>query len=178
MDENRTVSVNANGTDPADSATNQKLTFDELLKDPEYQAEFDRKVAKSTEKARAKWQKEADEKRTEAENLARMSEEEKYKYQIDKLTKERDGFEARLNAFELKNEAQKIASEKGLDISVLDIIDFTKENAESVKGKIDLIAKYVTASTEKQLSERLKQPSPNNVEKTNDKKKEVKRASF
>lgn len=175
MDENKTADVKPEGVT---EETPQKLSFDELLKDPEYQAEFDRKVQKATEKSRAKWQKEAEAQRSEAEQLARMSEEEKYKYQIDKLTKERNDYESRLNAYELKNEAQKIAREKGMDTSLLDILDFSKENAESVKEKIDLISKTVNASMEKQLNDRLKQSSPKNVEPTKQPKKEVKRASF
>lgn len=176
MDENKKPEEVA--SEATNNEATPKLSFDELLKDPDYQREFDKKVAKSTEKARAKWQKEADEKRSEAENLARMSEEEKFKYEIDKLTKERNDIESKLNAYELKNEAQKIAREKGMDISLLDIIDFRKENAESVKEKIEIISKSVASAMEKQLNERLKQAEPKSVSQASNAKKEVNRASF
>lgn len=161
MDEN---TVN---TETVDQETEQnapaKLTFDELLKDPEYQAEFDRKVAKSTEKAKAKWQKEAEKERSEAEALAKMSEEEKHQHELNKIDSERKQAVAELNAYKLKDEAQKIASEKGIDVSLLDLIDYTTASAENVREKIGLIETAFNKAVEKAVNEKLRQPTPQAV---------------
>lgn len=154
-------------------------TFDDLLKaNKNYQSEFDKRIAKALETSKAKWEQEAIAKQNEAERLAKMTESEKHAEELKKIRKERDEATAKLNAYELKNEAQKIASEKGMDYSLLDIIDYSKETAESVKEKLDLIYQSVTKATEKQLNERLKQPEPKNVASAQKKKKEVSRASF
>ena len=143
--------------------TPQKLTFDELLKDPEYQREFDKKVAKSTEKAKAKWQKEADEKRSEAEALARMSEEEKHQHELDVMARQKNEALAELNAYRLKEEAQKIAQEKEMDISLLDLIDYQTSTAEMVKEKIELMDSSFKKAVEKAVNDKLKQPAPKQV---------------
>ena len=70
-------------------------TFDDLLKDPDYQREFDRKVAKAIEKSKAKWQKEADEKRSEAEALARMSSDERHEHELKKAEEEKSDKDAK-----------------------------------------------------------------------------------
>ena len=162
MDENTNNVANTTETVQSEQE-NTKLTFDELLKDPEYQAEFDRKVAKSTEKAKAKWQKEAEKERSEAEALAKMSEEEKHQHELNKIEAERKQAIAELNAYKLKDEAQKIATEKGLDITLLDLIDYSTASAEDVKQKIDVIESSFSKALEKALNERLKQPKPQGI---------------
>lgn len=161
MDELNNVAVQT--AEPAETPAETKPTFDDLLKDPEYQAEFDRKVAKSTEKAKAKWQKEAEKERSEAEALAKMSEEEKHQHEISKLEAERREAVAELNAYRLKDEAQKIATEKGLDVTLLNLIDYSNATAENVKEKIDTIETTFKKAVEKGINERLKQPRPQEV---------------
>ncbi|HHX70350.1 MAG TPA: DUF4355 domain-containing protein, partial [Gallicola sp.] len=64
MEETNTV-VNETTQENA-GAEGEVMTFDEILQDKYYQSEFDKKVAKALETARTKWEKEAEEKRTEA----------------------------------------------------------------------------------------------------------------
>lgn len=157
---------------------NTQKTFDEMLKESNYQSEFDKRVAKALETSKAKWQKEEEAKRTEAEQLAKMTAEEKHAHELQKLTQEKEEAQAKLNAYELKDEALKIAKEKGMNAELLDLIDFSKETAESVKEKIDLISSTVTKATENGVNEKLKQSDPKQVESTHDSKKERSRASF
>lgn len=148
------------------------ITFDELLQDPEYQREFDKKVAKAIEKSKAKWQKDEEAKRTEAEALARMSEEEKHKHELSKVEAERSKAVAELNAYKLKEEALKIAAEKELDVSLLNVLDYSKETAESVKSKIDDIDTSFKKAVEKRINEVMKQATPkqfNNIASSNSK---------
>jgi hypothetical protein len=139
------------------------LTFDEILEDKYYQSEFDKKVAKALETARTKWEKEAEEKRTEAEKLAKMNAEEKHKYELEKLTKEKDEAISRLNAYELKEQAIKIANEKELPISLLNVIDYTKEDAESIKTKIDEIEVVYKQAIQSGINDRMKEKTPKTV---------------
>ena len=157
--------------------TEPTQTFDDLLKSG-YQSEFDRRVTKALETAKEKWQKEAEKKRTEAEALARMSEEEKHQHELKILGEERNKAVAELNAYKLREQATKIATEKGLDVSLLDLIDYSSATAEDVKAKLEIISESVNKATEKAVSERLQQKPPKNVEPKPKKAKELNRASY
>ena len=143
--------------------TPEKPTFDDLLKDPEYQAEFDRKAEGMKKKWEASWQKKAEKERSEAEALAKMTEEEKHQHELSKLEQEKTQAVNELNAYRLKDEATKIASEKGIDISLLDLIDYSNASAENVKEKIEAIETAFVKAVEKAVNEKLKQPRPKEV---------------
>ncbi len=138
-------------------------TFDEILQDKTYQSEFDKKVSKSLETAKAKWQEEAELKKSEAEKLARMDESEKHKYEVNKLLKEKEDATNKLNAYELKNVAQEIASQKGVPLSLLKVIDYSKENAESVSGKINELEAVYKQAIQDGINERMKEKTPKTV---------------
>ena len=107
--------------------------------------------------------KEQEEKRTEAEKLAKMDAEEKHKYQLEQANKERDNALSKLNAYELEKEAVKIASTKELPISLLSVIDYTKENAESIKTKIDEIEVVYKQAIQTGINDRMKEKTPKTV---------------
>lgn len=140
-----------------------KLTFDELLKDPEYQAEFDRKAEGMKKKWEASWQKKAEKERSEAEALAKMTEDEKHQHELQKLEAERTQAVAELNAYRLKDEASKIATEKGIDVTLLNLIDYSSATAENVKEKLDVIESVFNKAVEKAVNEKLKQPRPQEI---------------
>ena len=147
------VSTEATPTEP-------KLTFDELLKDPDYQAEFDRKVESARTKWYAKWQKDAEKERSEAEALAKMTEEEKHAHEIKKLREELRQKDAIISSRELKDEALKIISEKKLNPSLINMIDFSGATAEKVKEQIDMLEEVFRKAVEESTNERFKQPRP------------------
>ena len=165
---------------PTPEETPATPTFDEVLKgNKSYQSEFDKRIAKALETSKAKWEQEAVAKQNEAERLAKMSESEKHAEELKKIRKEKDEAIAKLNAYELKNEAQKLANEKGLDYNLLEVFDYSKETAETIKSKIEVMYDSFTKATEKALNERLKQNEPKKVANGNNpKKKEVNRASY
>lgn len=139
------------------------LSFDEILGDKTYQAEFDRRLQKAIDTARTKWEVEEQTKRTEAEKLAKMDAEQKAKYELKKANEERDSAIAKLNAYELKNTAIKIAQEKGLDISLLEDIDFSKQTAETITTIIDTKKAVFDKALEKAIKDRFKEKNPINV---------------
>jgi hypothetical protein len=110
--------------------------------------------------------KEMEAKRTEAEKLARMDSDEKHKYELEKATKEKEEAISKLNAYELKEEAIKIASGKELPISLLSVIDYTKENAESIKTKIDEIEVVYKQAIQNGINDRMKEKTPKTVVET------------
>jgi len=175
MEETKTV---VEETTQETAGAGEILTFDEILQDKYYQSEFDKKVAKALETARTKWEKEAEEKRTEAEKLAKMDADEKHKYQLEQANKEREDALAKLNAYELKEEAIKIASEKELPISLLNVIDYRKENAESIKTKIDEIEVVYKQAIQAGINDRMKEKTPKTVVDGGATKTNLPRASF
>ena len=147
----------------AENAEKLKVTLDELLKDPELQSQFDKKAEGMKKKWEAAWQKKSEEDRIEAEKLARMSEEEKGKLAISKANERAQKAEMELNAYKLKDEAKKIAKEKELDTDFLDVFDYSKETAESIKQKVDFLSGTVNKVLEKRTNELMKQSSPKQV---------------
>ena len=141
----------------------QPLSFDEIIADKEYQREFDKKVSKALETARGKWEKEIETIKTEAEKLAKMDAEEKANYKLEQAKKKAEEIEAKLNAYELKEEASKIAKEKGVPQSLLNIIDYTKENAESIKTKIEEIEVTYKQALQEGINDRMKEKTPKQV---------------
>lgn len=121
--------------------------------------------------------KEQEEKRTEAEKLAKMDAEEKHKYELEKERERANNAESKLNAYELKEEAIKIASAKELPISLLSVIDYRKENAESIKTKIDEIEVVYKQAIQNGINDRMKEKTPKTVVDTTT-KASVSRASY
>lgn len=137
-----------------------KATFTDLLKDPDYQSEFDKLVSKSLETAKGKWEEEYQAKVSEAEKLAKMNAEQKLKYELEKSNRERDEFKAQLEAGNLYKTATDIANDKGLPIGYLGLIDFSKENAETITKKIDSLVDLRNKDLENYLNGKLKQATP------------------
>ena len=161
MDENTNVNVegqeNSAGT----------KTFDDILSEG-YQAEFDRRMTKGINTALAKkeaelrkqWEIEQDEKLTEAEKLASMSEKQKHEYELKKIQREKDDAYAELNAYKLKDQTLKIAEEKGLPTSLVELLDFKQIKADEVESRIDAINEVYKKAVENGVNERLKEPIP------------------
>jgi hypothetical protein len=80
--------------------------------------------------------------------------------------KEKEEAISKLNAYELKEEAIKIASTKELPISLLSVIDYTKENAESIKTKIDEIEVVYKQAIQNGINDRMKEKTPKTVVET------------
>ena len=136
-------------------------TLKELLQNnPDYQSEFDKLNAKSLETAKGKWEEEYQAKVSEAEKLAKMNAEQKLKYELEKSNKERDELKAKLEAGNLYKTATDIANDKGLPIGYLGLIDFSKENAETITNKIDSLVDLRNKDLEGYLNSKLQQPTP------------------
>lgn len=192
--ENQNVNVNTGANnEPAGTNTQQNQNvnqnddkgaknlsnFDEFLKDSKNQAEFDRRVQKAIETAKTNWQEVMNNEKSEAEKLAKMNKEQKLEYQAQKAEKEKSDALAKLNAYELKEQAIKVANEKGIDVSLLNFFDFSTAKADEINSKIDEVSNAFNKAVEKAVNNRLKEDTP--ISKTGFEKtkiKEIARASY
>lgn len=132
-------------------------SFDDFLKDPKNQAEFDRRVAKALETSRTKMQADIETKlaeaRTEAEKMAKMSADQKAEYEREKQAKELADREAAITKRELMATAKEQLAEKGLPISLASILNYA--SAEECSASIEAVGKAFQESVEKAVNDRL-----------------------
>lgn len=183
VDENKTnleVEKNEDNSKAEKIESNNTSTIDynDLMKtDKNFQSFVDAKVTNSIKTAvaneRKKWQLEQDTQKSEAEKLAQMNEEQKRQYELNKIKKENADLMAKMNAYNLEKEAVKIASEKGVNTSLLSFIDFSKVTAEELNSKIDILSTNFSKAVENEVNNRLKEKTPisaNNILNTDDSK--------
>ena len=132
-------------------------SFDDFLKDPKNQAEFDRRVAKALETNRTKMQADIETKlaeaRTEAEKMAKMSADQKAQYEREKQAKELADREAAITRRELMATAKEQLQEKGLPISLASVLNYA--SAEECTASIDAVGKAFQEAVEKAVNDRL-----------------------
>lgn len=138
------------------------VSFDDFLKDPKNQAEFDRRVGKALETSRSKMQADIDAKiqeaRTEAEKLAKMNAEQKAEYEKEKREKELADREASITKRELAATAKEQLAEKGLPLSLADVLNYS--SAEACAASIDAVGKAFQEAVEKAVEDRLSGGKP------------------
>ena len=176
--ENNPTSGTENNNNKQDG--NKTLSFDELINsNKEYQSAYDKKIREAIETAKTNWQEIMDNEKTEAEKLAKMNKEQKLEYQAQKAEKEKSDALAKLNAYELKEQALRVATEKGLDVSLLNFFNFSTAKADELNTKIDEVSSAFNKAVEKAVNERLREDTP--ISKTGFEKtkiKEIARASY
>ena len=108
-------------------------SFDDILKDSNYQTEFEKRMSEAIKSERAKWEADSktkiDEAKTEAEKVAKMTAEQKAKYEEEKRVADIERREKELNTKELKIQADTILAEKNLPKSLAEIVIY--ENADT-----------------------------------------------
>lgn len=160
---------NTNNTAQAAAATNTEqstaptenkavLSFEELLKNKDYQSEFDRRVTKALETAKANWEKEEQVKQTEAKRLAAMNEEQKAEHKRAQAEKQLAEREAAVTKRELTATAKEQLIEKGFPPELSGVLDYS--NAEKCKQSIETVSSVFSQAVEKAVNERLKSPPP------------------
>ena len=102
-----------------------------------------------------------------------MKESEKHKYELEQERLAKESAINELNAYKLRDEAFKIAKEKGLDTSLLEDIDFSKQNAETITTIIDTKKQVFDKALEKAINERYKEKTPENISSSSPSTKEL-----
>lgn len=159
--ESKSTNDHMTGAEDAPENKQQKespQTFDDILGNKGYQAEFDRRVQKALETQRSKLEVLFDEKATEAEKLAKMTEKEKAQYLQQKKEKEMADREAAITKRELAAEAKNTLAEKKLPVSLAEVLNYS--DADACKQSIEAVEKAFQEAVEASVEERLKGDKP------------------
>jgi len=142
------------GADGGAGDSAKPKTFDEILKEGSYQAEFDRRIQKALGTAKDKWSALMDDKLSEAEKLAKMNKEEKADYMRQKQEKDLATREADITKRELMAEAKNTLAEKKLPASLAEILNYT--DADSCKTSLEAVEKAFQEAVQTAVEEKLK----------------------
>lgn len=158
----------------------EELSLDDILNDSEYQAEFDKKIAKALEKnktdvnaevqkqleaaiasreaeIRESIQKEMEDKQKEVEANAKLTTEEKYKKELDKVKQQVVDYQTRLATSERRDKIEKYITEKGYNKDIMKLVNPAALQDSEVEAKIDEINEIFTGSVSKELDIKLKE---------------------
>lgn len=101
-------------------------------------------IAAETNKAKAAWEKELEEKKEEAKKLAKMNAEEKLQHELEQKEAEIAELKRNQTLSEMKSEASKMLSSASLpqDDELLGLI--VSEDAEATKKAVSIITKFAS----------------------------------
>lgn len=154
-------------SEAGDQSNNQnsdggQKSFDDILKDSNYQTEFEKRMSEAIKSERAKWEADSktkiDEVKTEAEKVAKMTAEQKAKYEEEKRVADIERREKELNTRELKVQADTLLTEKNLPKSLAEVVIY--ENAETCIKSIEAIETAFNEAIENAVNERLRGGKP------------------
>ena len=158
----------------------QELGLDDILQDAEYQAEFDKKIAKALEKNQAtideqvnkkleaaiaareeemrkNIQEEIDAKAREAEENAKLTEAEKYKKMLDQTNQKLADYENRIAIADREAKMKKYIKEKGYDAdAILDLVSASSVTDANYETRIDEVNDKLNDRISKGINARLK----------------------
>jgi len=165
--ENEVVDTN---TEPEPEQPEQTpVVFGDLLKDKSFQSELGRYVNKALDTAKAKWEKDAQERiskaKTEGEKLAKMSAEERAKAEAEQRVAEILAREEQMNEREavimrreLRATALDALEQRGLPAVLADVLNY--ESAEACNTSIEALEKAFRPAVQTGVDERMKPNLP------------------
>lgn len=134
------------------------MDFDTILKDPKYQAEFDKRIAKAIETAKGKWDEEAEAARKEMEENAKLTAEEKIKKQMEKLTQENEVYKANEAKRAMKDASLEYIKTKGYSNAIADLVDLSSFKDENdMHNRLDIINTNLSNTISRELDNKLKE---------------------
>lgn len=152
MEENKGINGADDKLEPKDEEDDLPKSKEELM--ALLQKEGDRRVTEALKKQEAKNKKAIE----EAKKLASMNEDEKYKYELEQREKAIEEKEKALALLENTNEASKILNERGMSLSLVDLV--VKETAEDTLEAINLLDKEFKKSVKAEVEKRLAGNTP------------------
>lgn len=160
MEENIAVQVNEGAASPAETAPAQD--FDAMMRQRDFQSEFDRRVSRALETARGKWaqdtQRKIEQARAEAEALARMSGEERMAHQFAQREAQLNAREQEILRRELRADAIRMARERGLPEELAGVMDFA--NPEQMEQGMDAVGTAFHAAVQSGVEARMRGMAP------------------
>ena len=134
------------------------MNFDEVLSNPEYQAEFDKRVAKAIETSKVKWNEEAEKSRKEWEENAKLSAEEKSKKEYEKLVKENEELKADKARRVMRDSSLEYIKSKGYSDAIADLVDLSSFKDENeMHTRLDSINTTYSNTVSKAIDSKLKE---------------------
>ena len=150
-----------NGNNQGGEGSKETVSFDDFLAQEGNRAEFDRRTQKAIQKAvanaQAKWKALTDDKLSEAEKLAQMTESEKAEYLSNKERSEEE--KAKFEQEKLLVEVQKELQEKSLPLGFAESLA-TIMDAEKIKTAITDIKKVWDAEISEAIKAKARQTPP------------------
>jgi hypothetical protein len=143
---------NGAATDQNKATESAKATDEKKYSD----ADLDRIINKKF----AAWQEKKQKEVEEAEKLAKMSEQEKAKYERDEVKKELEALKKEKALAEMSKTARKLLTEKNITVSDELLSMMVTTDATETKTAIDSFAKLFTDAVESAVKERLKGEPP------------------
>lgn len=142
----------------------EHISFDDFLKQEGNQAEFDRRVQKAIDTAVAnaqkKWKDIHDDKLSEAEKLAKMTNEEKAAYRMSQMEKELNAFKEKDTLAEMSKTARKMLSEEDINIPDELLSHLVSTDAEDTKNTVQAFAKLFKDAVQDAVKDKLKGNPP------------------
>lgn len=120
-------------------------TFTEQEVEKMIQSESDRRVTLALQRK----DKEMSKKLTEAEKLAKMSEEDRFRYQLEQKESELQAKEREYLLRDNKMASMKVLADKGLPVELVDFV--VDEDAETMNQKINKLEKYIKDTVASQV---------------------------
>ena len=158
MEEHIEVQTQAQAAAAASSAQD----FDALLREKDFQSEFDRRVSRALEAARGRWAQETERKleqaRAEAEAMARMSGEERMAHDYARREAELQAREAEIGRRELRAEAARLLQERALPAELMDALNY--DSAEGVARSVDAAERAFREAMQQGVRERMRGMTP------------------
>lgn len=148
-EENKTEGLENQETKTEETKTYTQEELDALL-----QAETDRRVTQALKKA----EKKNEEKVKEAEKLAKLSEQERFQYELEQREKAIAEKEKQMALMENKAEASKALNERGISIALADFV--VAEDADTMMENIKLLEEEFKKSVKAEVEKRLAGNSP------------------
>ena len=160
MEEN--IAVQATEAAGPGTAAGGAQGFDALLKERDFQSEFDRRVSRALETARGKWMQETERRieqaRAEAEARARMTGEERMAHDFAERQKQLEAREMELTRRELRADAARILRERGLPQELAEMMHYA--NAEEMEACIGIAEQVFRGAVQSGINERLRGSAP------------------
>ena len=142
----------------------EHISFDDFLKQEGNQAEFDRRVQKAIDTAvtneQKKWKDIHDDKLSEAEKLAKMTNEEKAAYRMSQMEKELNAFKEKDTLAEMSKTARKMLSEEDINIPDELLSHLVSTDAEDTKNTVQAFAKLFKEAVQDAVKDKLKGNPP------------------
>ena len=118
------------------------------------QQETDRRITSPQKK----WEKKSKEKVREAQKLAKLSEQQRFQYELEQREKKIAEKEKQMALMENKAEASKALNERGISIALADFV--VAEDADTMMGNIKILEDEFKKSVKLEVEKRLAGNSP------------------